>query len=195
MQALQALGVPAYKVGHAGLAGPGDTCIQGMSCRPYRSWGTCKQGRTCWLYRSLGWLHTRQDMLAFRSAAGFMCLSGIEGVWRREAELPAATLRRRQVRESVQHGIQSDIQCLKGSWSERSGGHPCRAIAKNHASTKAGMGGMSTACLGDCLGQAGSKVASLERPSRLAVRQPVDWSGRSQSAGSLLSRGIGSGGL
>ena len=122
-------------------------------------------------------------------------LEGIKEVCSGEAELPAATLIRRQVRESVQHGIQSDIRCLKGSWSERSGGHPCRAIAKDHASTRAGMVGMSTACLGDCLGQGGSKVASLERPSRLAVRPPVDWSGRSQRAVALLSWGIGAGWL
>ena len=72
MQALQVLGIPAYRAWHSGLTGLGSTCIQGRACWPYRPWE---------------YLHTRQGMLAFRSAAGFMCLSGIEGVWRREAEL------------------------------------------------------------------------------------------------------------
>ena len=59
MQALQALGAPAYKVGHAGLMGPVSTCIQGITCRPYSSWGYLHTGHVMQAFQVLGDLHTR----------------------------------------------------------------------------------------------------------------------------------------
>ena len=50
--------VPAYRAWHAGLMGPVSTCIQGITCRPYSSWGYLHTGHVMQALKVLGYLQT-----------------------------------------------------------------------------------------------------------------------------------------